>query len=67
MLIVTDVSFCDSCAHANAHQLPFTPSHTTYTAPLQLVFVDIWAPAHVASINGSMYYFAFVYAFSKYT
>jgi len=40
-----DASFCDSCARAKAHQLPFISSHTTYTAPLQLVFVDIWGPS----------------------
>jgi len=62
-----DASFCDSCARAKAHQLPFLSSNTTYIAPLQLVFVDIWGPSHVASTNGSLYYVAFVDAFSKYT
>jgi len=60
----TDVSFCDSCAQAKTHQLPFISSHTTYIAPLLLVFVDIWGPSHVASTNGSLYY---VDALSKYT
>ena len=63
----TDASFCDSCARAKAHQLPFLSSHTTYTTPLQLVFVDIWGPSYVASTNGSLNYVAFVDAFSKYT
>jgi len=63
----TDASFCESCARAKAHQLPFLSSHTAYIAPLKLVFVDIWGPSHVASTNGSLYYVAFVDAFSKYT
>jgi len=47
--------------------LPFTHSHTDYTAPLQLVFVDIWGHSHVASTHGSLYFVSFVNAFSGYT
>jgi len=59
--------FCDSCVVAKSHQLPFSLSHTIYTAPLQLVFVDIWGPSHVTARDGSTYYIAFLDAFSRYT
>ena len=58
--------FCDSCVVAKSHQFPFSLSHTVYTAPLQLVFVDIWGPSHVTARDGSMYYIAFIDAFSRY-
>jgi len=60
-------SFCDSCVIAKSHQLPFSLSHTVYIAPLQLVFVDIWGPSYVTASDGSMYYIAFLDAFSRYT
>jgi len=61
------VAFCDACAKSKAHQLPFSRSLTSYNAPLQLVFVDIWGPSHTSSTNGSLYYIAFLDAFSQFT
>jgi hypothetical protein len=33
---------CDACACAKAHQLPFPVSSSCSSAPLQLVFSDVW-------------------------
>ncbi|MED6163601.1 hypothetical protein PIB30_081550 [Stylosanthes scabra] len=38
---------------AKMHQLPFLDSQTTYTAPLQLVYADIWGPAPFTSHSGT--------------
>jgi len=58
--------FYDSCIIGKAHQLPFSDSHTVYTAPLQLVYIDIWGPSPTASSNGSYYYIAFLNAYTRY-
>jgi hypothetical protein len=36
---------CDACACAKAHQLPFPVSSSHSSAPLELVFSDVWASA----------------------
>ena len=59
--------FCQTCAIAKSHQLPFNDSLTVYTKPLQLVFIGIWGPSPVSSSNGFKYYIAFLNAFSHYT
>jgi len=67
ILCNTNSSFCDSCVITKIHQLPFLLSHTLYTAPLRLVFVDIWGHSHITASDGSMYYITFLEAFSRYT
>lgn len=42
------------------HQLPFPSSQTKYYAPLDLIFSDVWGPAHSISRNGAKYYVSFV-------
>ena len=56
-------NFCASCVVGKMHQLPFSTSTTVFTAPLQLVFLDIWVPP-VPISNGSFYYLAFLDAYS---
>jgi len=63
----TTSSFCDSCAVSKIHQLPYVPSQTQYMHPLESMYMDIWGPSHVCSINGDRYYLSFVDAYSKYT
>ena len=58
--------FCQACQLGKAHKLPFTPSTTVYSKPLELITMDLWGPAPVAS-HGFLYYIAFVDAFSRFT
>jgi hypothetical protein len=39
------VSVCDSCQQGKSHQLPYPVSTSVSTAPLRLVFSDVWGPA----------------------
>ncbi|MDV3146748.1 MAG: transposase family protein, partial [Sweet potato little leaf phytoplasma] len=56
-----------ACAMAKSHSLPYSPSTTTYTAPLQLIVSDLWGPTYIPSANGYRYYISFVDVFSRYT
>jgi hypothetical protein len=38
-------SVCDACACSKAHQLPYELSSSTSSAPLQLIFSDVWGHA----------------------
>ena len=58
---------CHPCCIAKSHKLPYSSSHTQYTAPLQLIHSDVWGPAPLFSINGFSYYVTFVDQFSRYT
>ena len=59
--------FCDSCVVAKIHELPYSISNTQYMKPLEMIFIDIWGPAHEYSIDGHQYYISFVDACSKFT
>jgi hypothetical protein len=37
-------SMCDDCACAKAHQLPFLVLSSYSSAPLELLFSDVWGP-----------------------
>lgn len=62
-----NLSFCSSCELGKSHRLPFSSSLTCYNKPLQLIYSDIWGPAHTTSTNGFKYYISFVDAYSRYT
>jgi len=62
-----DLHFCVACARAKCHQFPYPTSLNVYTAPLQLVYTDIWGPASVLASNGARYYVSFLDAFTKFT
>jgi Reverse transcriptase (RNA-dependent DNA polymerase)/gag-polypeptide of LTR copia-type/GAG-pre-integrase domain len=60
-------SFCSDCHTAKAHRLPFTPSTTIATKPLEVIHSDIWGPAPVLSKKGHRYYVCFIDEFSRFT
>jgi hypothetical protein len=45
----------------------FNYSPSTSSSPLQLLFLDVWGPASITSINNKRFYFSIVDDFSKYT
>lgn len=51
--------FFDSCAKSKSHQLPFMSSTTTvYTAPLQLLYIDVRGPSPVClMVRGTIFCF----------
>jgi len=59
-------NFCDSCVLGKMHQLPFSDSTIVFSAPFQLVYLDIWGPAPVLASNDSFYYITFLDAYSRY-
>jgi len=61
-----DSIFCQSCCAGKSHRLPSHDSKYVYS-PLELIFTDLWGPAHITSHTGYKYYVTFVDAFSRYT
>jgi hypothetical protein len=59
-------SMCDACQKAKNHQLPHGISLSKSSAPLEIVFSDVWgaAPEYV---GGKKYYVSFIDDFSKFT
>jgi hypothetical protein len=55
-------SVCDACACAKAHQL----SSSISSAPLQLIFSDVWGHA-IESFGRKRYYVSFINDYSKFT
>lgn len=49
------------------HQLPYTRHSFTITAPLQLLFIDIWSPTPIISHGSFCYYLLFVDDYSRFT
>ena len=59
-------SICDACQQAKSHQLPYPISTSVSTAPLQLVFSDVWGPAPT-SVGRFSYYVSLIDDYSKFT
>jgi len=59
-------SVCDPCQQAKSHQLPYPISTSVSTAPLQLIFSDVWGPAPI-SVGRFSYYVSFIDDYSKFT
>jgi hypothetical protein len=59
-------SVCDACLRAKAHQLPYPQSFSQSTAPLELIFSDVWGPA-IDSFGNKKFYVSFIDDFSKFT
>ena len=59
-------SVCDSCLRAKSHQLPYPKSTSVSSAPLELIFSDVWGPAPI-SVGRHAYYVSFIDDYSKYT
>jgi hypothetical protein len=58
-------SVCDACQKSKSHQLPYPISSNESSAPLQLIYSDVWGPA-LDSVGGK-YYVSFIDDFNKYT
>lgn len=58
---------CHACQLGKSHKLPFIPSTTIYTKPLELLVSDLWGPCPTPSHNGFIYYVTFVDAYSRFT
>ena len=63
----TAFPFCSSCCLGKSHRLSSTASTTIYSAPLELVFADLWGPAAYESSCGFTYFLTCVDAFSRFT
>ncbi|KAK0572541.1 hypothetical protein LWI29_033229 [Acer saccharum] len=63
----TTVSHCSACLCNKSHKLPFGISTLTCNKPFEVLFTDVWGPAHVQSFDKNKYYVIFVDYFSKYT
>ncbi|WVZ72601.1 hypothetical protein U9M48_021034 [Paspalum notatum var. saurae] len=59
-------SVCDPCQQAKSHQLPYSKSVSASTAPLELVYSNVWGLA-LMSVGRHTYYVSFIDDFSKYT
>ena len=62
-----ELSFCTICPLSKAKQLPLPTTINKTQVPFELVFSDVWEPAHTTSCDGYKYYIAFVDAFTNYT
>jgi hypothetical protein len=60
-----DGSVCDACACVKAHQLPYSVSLSRSSAPLELIFSDVWGPA-IDSFGRKKYYVSFIDDYSKF-
>jgi hypothetical protein len=58
-------SVCDACLQVKAHQLPYPQSSRQSTAPLQLVFSDVWGPT-IDFFGNKKYYVSFIDDYSKF-
>jgi hypothetical protein len=59
-------SLCTSCSQNKAHRQTFSTHGLTSTAPIELIYTDVWGPSHDLGINGSKYYVIFVDHYTKY-
>jgi hypothetical protein len=58
---------CVYCLQAKSHRLPFYPSTSNSTFPLQFLHSDVWGPCATVSNNDYKYYVTFIDDFSRYT
>jgi histone deacetylase 1/2 len=56
---------CNACQQAKAHQLPYPKSTSESSAPLDLVFSDVWGPT-LESVGRKQYYVSFIDDYSKF-
>jgi hypothetical protein len=60
-------SLCSDYYQAKAHKLPFLPSTSTTSKPLEVIHLDLWGPAPVLSTQGHRYYIHFIDEFSRFS
>jgi hypothetical protein len=58
---------CSSSQMGKSHHLHFSNSLSRSSHPLQLLFLDVWGPSPMPSINNNRYYLCIVDDYSKYT
>lgn len=58
-------SVCDSCQRIKSHQLPYNKANSVSTAPLDLIYSDVWGSAPL-SVSKFTYYVSFIDDYSKY-
>ena len=46
---VDSLKFCSACQYGKNHMLHFNSVETKTSAPLQLIYADLWGPSHVCS------------------
>jgi histone deacetylase 1/2 len=63
---VNKVLVCDACQQGKSHQLPFSLSTCVTTAPLEIIYSNVWGPAQT-SVSGHQFYVSFVDAYSRFT
>ena len=61
-----ELSFCDQCAIGKAKRIPFPKDSTRATRCGQIIHSDIWGPAQLPSMGGSMYYISFTDDYSRF-
>jgi hypothetical protein len=59
-------TICSPCQQAKSHRLHFSINPSISSAPLQLLFLDVWGPAPLTSINNNRFYLSIVDDFSQY-
>jgi histone deacetylase 1/2 len=59
-------SVCDACQKGKSHQLPYPKSTSVSSAPLELMFSDVWGLAPM-SFGRYKYYVSFIDDYSKFT
>jgi histone deacetylase 1/2 len=57
---------CDACQQGKSHQLPFSLSTHVVSAPLEIIYSDVWGPAQT-SVSGHTYYVSFIDGYSRFT
>jgi hypothetical protein len=57
---------CDACQQAKCHQLSYPTLSSVSTAPLELIFSDVWGPV-CESIGRNTHYMSFIDDYSKFT
>jgi hypothetical protein len=62
----SSASLCGACTCAKAHQLRYSISSSHSSAPLELVFSDVWGAA-IDSFGRKKYYVSFIDDYSKFT
>jgi hypothetical protein len=59
-------SVCSSCQQGKSHRLHFSLSNSVSSNPLELLFLDVWGPAPMLSMNNKRFFLCIVDDFSKY-
>jgi len=59
-------SSCTSCSTNEAHQQHFGSTSFQSHSPREIIYTDVWGPAHITGFSGAHYYLIFVDHYTKY-